>query len=418
MSRSGPPSALPEEDYDAIEAAVMETARGRWFLAEYARRNRTADTGMLLEAIAKLQAAITDTSADDGIQRFRKDLIEMAEAIAQTRREIASMRQEDAADSHLIAATGELDAIVEAAETATGEILSAAEQIQELAWTLREEGANAERCDALDAHATNLYMACSFQDLTGQRTQKVVKALRFIEDRINSMVNIWQLDTREAGGPGIKDTSDQRPDAHLLNGPQLPGQGSSQSDVDEMLDDLAFIEDGQVLDIDSISFDAVQDDVPPPPDVSDDTADPAPANVDPADAEAEMLSRSDELIDAGGDDAQLSPSQEPAATEHSDPAGNDYDQAAIEHAAQNAIEIEGESDFDPDHNSDVTISPLSPQSSHPESPVSPPSVAVQPAAGPSAPTETGDAKPAAGKAGAMAGALTGLSAAQRAALFN
>ena len=32
--------------------------RGRWFLAEYARRNRTAETEMLLEAIAKLETAV------------------------------------------------------------------------------------------------------------------------------------------------------------------------------------------------------------------------------------------------------------------------------------------------------------------------------------------------------------------------
>ena len=39
------PPALPAEaDYDAICTAVMATARGRWFLHEYAKRNRNADT--------------------------------------------------------------------------------------------------------------------------------------------------------------------------------------------------------------------------------------------------------------------------------------------------------------------------------------------------------------------------------------
>jgi hypothetical protein len=49
---------MPNEDYEAIEAAVMETARGRWFLTEFARRNRTADTQVLLEAIARLEDQI------------------------------------------------------------------------------------------------------------------------------------------------------------------------------------------------------------------------------------------------------------------------------------------------------------------------------------------------------------------------
>lgn len=52
------PPGLMESDFDTIHAAVMETARGRWFLAEYARRNRMADTRMVLDAVARLEAAV------------------------------------------------------------------------------------------------------------------------------------------------------------------------------------------------------------------------------------------------------------------------------------------------------------------------------------------------------------------------
>lgn len=51
---------LSDADYDAIAAAVMETARGRWFLAEFARRNRHADTQMLLEALARLEGIVRE----------------------------------------------------------------------------------------------------------------------------------------------------------------------------------------------------------------------------------------------------------------------------------------------------------------------------------------------------------------------
>src|ERR1700761_377672 len=47
-----------EEDYDAIREAFMETARGRWFLDEYARRNRNADTGMVLDAVARIEETL------------------------------------------------------------------------------------------------------------------------------------------------------------------------------------------------------------------------------------------------------------------------------------------------------------------------------------------------------------------------
>src|SRR5271169_6763958 len=52
-------AALPsEEDYDAIREAFMETSRGRWFLGEYAKRNRNADTSMVLDAVARIEESL------------------------------------------------------------------------------------------------------------------------------------------------------------------------------------------------------------------------------------------------------------------------------------------------------------------------------------------------------------------------
>jgi hypothetical protein len=49
---------LADSDYDTILGAVMETARGRWFLHEYARRNRNADTGTVLAAIDRIESLL------------------------------------------------------------------------------------------------------------------------------------------------------------------------------------------------------------------------------------------------------------------------------------------------------------------------------------------------------------------------
>ena len=52
-------ASLPgEEDYEAISHAFMETSRGRWFLGEYAKRNRNADTRMVLDAVARIEQTI------------------------------------------------------------------------------------------------------------------------------------------------------------------------------------------------------------------------------------------------------------------------------------------------------------------------------------------------------------------------
>jgi hypothetical protein len=50
-----PNCRVTDSDYDAIESAIMETSRGRWFLFEYARRNCHANTELLLSAINSLK---------------------------------------------------------------------------------------------------------------------------------------------------------------------------------------------------------------------------------------------------------------------------------------------------------------------------------------------------------------------------
>jgi len=52
------PGAPDEADYHAFCTALSESARGRAFLAEYARRNRNADTRPLLTAIERMQISL------------------------------------------------------------------------------------------------------------------------------------------------------------------------------------------------------------------------------------------------------------------------------------------------------------------------------------------------------------------------
>ena len=50
------------DEFAEIERAVMESARGRWFLAEHARRERAADADLILAAIRRLEAALVSRS--------------------------------------------------------------------------------------------------------------------------------------------------------------------------------------------------------------------------------------------------------------------------------------------------------------------------------------------------------------------
>jgi hypothetical protein len=217
---------VSQSDYDAIEAAVMETARGRWFLSEYARRNRTADTEVLLDAIGRLEKAVSHERPAQDLDRVRFDLLEMAKAISKTKSEISALRPGEHAHSDLTVASEALDGIVRSTERATSEILEAAEHVQETAWTLREAGTDDALCSELDRRATEIYTACTFQDLTAQRIVKIVNTLRFLEGRIAAMIEIW----------GIEDDQPQsgqdRPD---LSSDLAAHDGLTQSDVDEVI---------------------------------------------------------------------------------------------------------------------------------------------------------------------------------------
>src|SRR6476660_538137 len=237
------PAPISEADYEAIEGAVMETARGRWFLAEYARRNRHADTTMLLKALDRIEAVVRGEHSVESVDRIRFDLVEMSKAIARTKTEIAAMKPD--ADHHgkFGEATEELDSVVQATEAATSDILACAERIQEIAWTLREQGLDADICDLLDTKATEVYTACSFQDLTGQRTRKVIGVLRYLEGRINARIEIWGLDGAMAAEAAEKRAVDAG--NVLLNGPARPGQGLDQADVDIVMGPAAVLRDDE-----------------------------------------------------------------------------------------------------------------------------------------------------------------------------
>jgi hypothetical protein len=103
MSGNGAGTGLAE-DYEAIEKAVLESKRGRWFLEEYARRQRSAETRTMLEALIRLENVIhrREAAPDPAMAAHLRQaareiaarsqaLRKIAEAVAdETRRRLAS----------------------------------------------------------------------------------------------------------------------------------------------------------------------------------------------------------------------------------------------------------------------------------------------------------------------------------------
>ena len=79
-----------------------------------------------------------------------------------------------------------------------------------------------------------VYEACSFQDITGQRITKVVKALHHIEGRIDALLAVFGAEHLASGEPA-QDAPPTDVAASLLNGPQLPESANSQADIDALM---------------------------------------------------------------------------------------------------------------------------------------------------------------------------------------
>ena len=321
------PNPIGEAEYQTLEQTLMESDRGRRFLAEFVKRNKTPETQEILSAIQRLEKSMTRRREVPNLDQIRLDIADMHEAIERTKNEIANIKAEGGDSNRFVDASHELDAIVTQTEGATQTILEAAEAIQEQAWILRENKADEAVCDEIDAKATEIFMACSFQDLTGQRTTKVVQVLRYLESRINMMINIWGIENAEAdedAGP-----VDSRPDAHLLNGPQMDGKGVSQSSVDDLFsggDESGLDSFAEETNEDGSTDQIAAEQASPAVSADDNTA------ADEADIDAIMAAEetaADEPMEATDIDAMFD------ATQEDDGADED---AAFDHVASSDLE--------------------------------------------------------------------------------
>jgi chemotaxis protein CheZ len=154
--------------------------------------------------------------------RLKSELDSIYEAIERTKREIATLKYAGAQGKEITRVTDELGAIVTGTETATNSILAAAERIDDLSSNLSSRLAGSDQDIAREIldHVISIFEACNFQDITGQRISKVVGAMKFVEERVHHMMEIW------GGMESFKDVKTiddpkRQGEKALLNGPAL-----------------------------------------------------------------------------------------------------------------------------------------------------------------------------------------------------
>jgi chemotaxis protein CheZ len=191
--------------------------------------------------IAEAQALLETYRAQiEQCEKLKVELDLIHDAISRTKREIAVLHGKSFDGQEMAKVNGELGAVVGGTEHATQQILEAAEAIDQAASAMSKVNSPEQQKilgEEIQERVISIFEACNFQDLTGQRITKVMATMRFIEQHIYEMMEIWGgVDAIRAHAPPHVDTREG--DARLLNGPKMEGDvgHASQDDIDALFD--------------------------------------------------------------------------------------------------------------------------------------------------------------------------------------
>ncbi|MEQ8604141.1 MAG: protein phosphatase CheZ [Marivibrio sp.] len=242
-----PPLPRPPQaaDRDGAEAASGAPSSGASFAAGDELAAIHAELAEMKTMLAALQPAGAPAGEPAGLGAqdvdsdlaVRVEIARMVKMIGRAKTELSLIKHPNADNNRIEEARNELDAIVTDTGAATEEILARAEEqmdlVTKLAGLLDGDAEQEALAAQIEEAAIKIMEACNFQDLTGQRTSKVITTLRHIEERIVAMIGIWGIEAFE-DLPVPEEEAEG--DAALLNGPARSGEGISQADIDALFD--------------------------------------------------------------------------------------------------------------------------------------------------------------------------------------
>ncbi|MCP4354190.1 MAG: protein phosphatase CheZ [Proteobacteria bacterium] len=179
------------------------------------------------------------------------ELGDLAKYINNAKKELQDFQPHTLSEDRLPDASDQLAAIVTTTEEATKKIMDACDDMSNVHERVRERllsidppldpDVMASIDDALTEagdSSIEIYEACTFQDLTGQRIQKIVGTLKEVERQVLRMIIVFGLNNENNKNIDENVKKGLENDAALLNGPQLPGQSLEQDSIDDILNQL------------------------------------------------------------------------------------------------------------------------------------------------------------------------------------
>lgn len=176
-----------------------------------------------------------DSEDEDELEALRTEVTGLFHYVQRVREEVAAIHRPADSEYHLPSMSDQLDAIVDATEEATHVIMEAVEGTQDALLEMRERVSESDQAviDGIIDKSNSIFEACSFQDITGQRVNKVMRSIVYVEERVNALIDLWGIEEIEKHAPG---ESTKTEDEKLLEGPQLDGYGISQEEIDALFD--------------------------------------------------------------------------------------------------------------------------------------------------------------------------------------
>ena len=161
-----------------IQAARRTRGNVEPLPVEKPRRGPETDLQQVLAAVATVEAKLDGVLKDHRtVDLLHEEIAALATRLDAIKSELAEIRHPLAADDRFRHASQALTEVVQATEQATNTIMSNAEGLEQTLAGLRAAGVMPEILDEMAARITAIYEACNFQDLTGQRINRVVQVL-------------------------------------------------------------------------------------------------------------------------------------------------------------------------------------------------------------------------------------------------
>ncbi len=173
----------------------------------------------------------SSTQAPFDVSAIVKELASVADYIRHIKSEIGVLRANELCRDRLPMAHEELGSVVKATASATHTIMNAAEEIL----GTEDESPETYR-STVEMKLLEIFEACSFQDITGQRITKVLDALNQVEKRLGRFANAVNVRDRTDAVDPEEALRQARREVLLLNGPQSDGQAIAQDDIDKLFD--------------------------------------------------------------------------------------------------------------------------------------------------------------------------------------